>query len=61
MKTRQTFWSQPPIMKMIHLETDLFLAMPIVFKVRGRRERYPGTNGYKFWVPVRKKILGTDG
>ena len=33
MKTRRIFWSRPPIMRMIHLETVLFLAMPIVYKV----------------------------
>ena len=28
-------------------------------KIRGRRERYPGTDGYR--VPARKKFMGTDG
>ena len=38
---------------------NLFFVVLGIVQPRGRRERYPGTNGYR--VPARKKILGTDG
>ena len=47
MKTKQIFWSQPPIMRMILLETDLFLAMRIVFKVFLLSDNFMITSNFK--------------